>query len=148
MEFMQIPDLRRYSDEDHDGFVDLVNDVHAEFGYSYDPDLDADLADPPAVYRHIWVVRVGCDVVGSVALTSANDGVTTLKRMYLRPEFRGQGWGQRLLGAAIETAVREGWKRIILDTGAHQRAAHRLYEVAGFEMDRQDGTSMYYSKGL
>ncbi|UUL77080.1 GNAT family N-acetyltransferase [Pseudarthrobacter sp. Fe7] len=111
IEFMQMPDFKTYSDEDHDGFVNLVNDVHAEFGYSYDPVLDADLADPPAFYRHIWVARMGASVVGSVALTSAKDGVTMLKRMYLRPEFRGQGLGRNLLRTAIETAVREGWKK-------------------------------------
>ncbi|MFJ6344493.1 GNAT family N-acetyltransferase [Pseudarthrobacter oxydans] len=148
MEIVQIPDFRRFSNEDHDGFADLVNAVHAEFGYSFDPDLDADLADPLAFYRHLWVARVGLAVVGSVALTAAVNGVTTLKRMYLRPEFRGQGWGRHMLDTAIETAAREGWKRIILDTGAHQHAAHRLYEFAGFELDRKDGTSMYYSKDL
>jgi len=148
MELMQIPDLRTYSDEDHNGFVDLVNDVHAEFGYSYDSVLDADLADPRAFYRHIWIARIGGSVVGSVALTPAKDGVTTLKRMYLRPELRGQGWGRRLLGKAVETAVNEGWKRIVLDSGAHQQAAHRLYDVAGFELDRVDGTSLYFSKEL
>lgn len=148
MEIMQIPDFKRYSDEDHDGFADLVNDVHAEFGYSYDPDLDADLADPLAFYRHLWVARVGPVVVGSVALTAAVDGVTTLKRMYLRPEFRGQGWGRRLLGTAMETAAREGWIRIVLDTGAHQQAAQRLYEFAGFELNRREETSLYYTKDL
>lgn len=145
---MQMPVFKTYSDEDHDGFVNLVNDVHAEFGYSYDPVLDADLADPPAFYRHIWVARMGASVVGSVALTSAKDGVTTLKRMYLRPEFRGQGLGRNLLRTAIETAVREGWKQIVLDTGAHQQNARRLYESRGFRLDRRDGASMCYSKEL
>lgn len=41
--------------------------------------------------------------------------------MCLRPEFRGLTGGRRLLGTAIETAVR---KRLILNHGAHQQAAH------------------------
>lgn len=145
---MQILNFKTYSDDDHDGFVKLVNDVHAEFGYDYDPVLDADLADPPAFYHRIWVARTRASVVGSVALTSAKDGVTTLKRMYLRPDFRGQGFGRNLLGMAIETAVREGWTQIVLDTGAHQQDAQRLYESAGFRIDRRDGTTIYYSKKL
>ncbi|MBT2566200.1 hypothetical protein J7I84_06735 [Arthrobacter sp. ISL-85] len=53
-----------------------------------------------------------------------------------------------MLDKAIETAAQEGWTRIVLDSGAHQQAAHRLYDVAGFELDRVDGTSLYFSKEL
>lgn len=63
------PHLATYQPQDRNGFANLVNDVHAEFGFSYDPALDTDLDDPEAHYRHILLVKAGNLVVGSVALT-------------------------------------------------------------------------------
>lgn len=58
-----------YNPQDQPAFADLVNSVHAEFGFGYDPELDADLDDPTAYYRHLWLLRLDRAVIGSAALT-------------------------------------------------------------------------------
>jgi len=140
--------LSPYEPRDQQGFADLVMDVHSEFGFAYDPDLDADLDDPGAHYRFILLVKTQDTVVGSAALTEPRDKITTLKRMYLRPALRGQGWGLHLLEAMIERATAEGCQGIKLDTTDRQDAARRLYERAGFQQHHRIDGTIYYFKNL
>jgi putative acetyltransferase len=145
---MSTAELAAYSPGDQEGFASLVNDTHAEYGFSYHPVLDKDLADPVASYSHVWVLISEGSVVGSVALTVPLNGTTTLKRMYVRPHFRGEGWGRQLLDTAIRTPASEGCRRIKLDTSDRQVQAVRLYEAAGFVLQRRDAGSRFYVKTL
>ncbi|WP_147264091.1 GNAT family N-acetyltransferase [Desertihabitans brevis] len=145
-----VPALRilEMTASDREGFAALVNDIHRAFGFSFDPDLDADLADPAAFYQHVWVLKDGDEVVGSAALTPPRERVMTLKRMYLHPSYRGQGWGRRLLATAIRAATAASCRAIRLDTSERQSAARRLYEAAGFELERVSNGTRYYVKHL
>jgi putative acetyltransferase len=145
---MPSPEIVEYSKDDQNAFAELVNGVHAEFGFTFDPGLDADLTSPDAFYHRIWVLKRGDEVVGSVALTPARRGTTILKRMYLRREIRGQGWGRRLLYTAVQAAERDGCNRILLDTSEIQHSAQQLYERAGFRLDRREGGKLFYSMDL
>lgn len=115
-----------------DGFRSLVSDTLREFGFEPDPEIDADLADPAAVYTAVWVIVADGDVVGSVALRDLGDGALELKRMYLRPEYRGSGLGKRLLATALDFARTTGARVVRLDTSERMVAARRLYETHGF----------------
>lgn len=55
-----------------------------------------------------------------------------LKRMYVRPEFRGAGLGERLVNHLADYARAQGVARLRLETGCAQHAAIRLYERVGF----------------
>jgi ribosomal protein S18 acetylase RimI-like enzyme len=69
----------------------------------------------------------GC---GGVKLVGRDYG--ELKRMYVRPQFRGSGFGQALLDHLAGHARAHGVTLLRLETGIHQQAAIRLYETAGF----------------
>ncbi|WP_193107490.1 GNAT family N-acetyltransferase [Brachybacterium sp. FME24] len=140
--------LTIYQAEDQESFARLVEDVHAEFGFKYNAQLDADLDDPESHYPFILLVKWGSSVVGSAALTEPRTGAVTLKRMYLRPSLRGLGWGRRLLEGVTERAVMDGCEQIQLDTTTRQTGARRLYEKSGFKLICQDGETLVYSKGL
>src|SRR6476661_2011837 len=56
-----------------------------------------------------------------------------VKRMYVRPAYRGLGLGRLVLDRLGEHARAQGITLLRLETGIHQRAAIRLYEGAGFE---------------
>jgi putative acetyltransferase len=131
------PAIREYGDGDQPEFEQLVRSVHQEFGFEYDPVLDADLIDPRAFYVKTWVlIDTDGSIGGSVALKESGDGVE-LKRMYLKPELRGQGLGRALLETATDWAQHAGYRSIELDTAAHQTDARKLYERAGFEVTRR-----------
>jgi GNAT superfamily N-acetyltransferase len=69
----------------------------------------------------------GC---GGVKLVGRDYG--ELKRMYVRPPFRGSGFGLKLLDHLAGHARAHGVALLPLETGIHQQAAIRLYERAGF----------------
>ena len=55
-----------------------------------------------------------------------------LKRMYVRPQFRGLGLGQLML-SRLETYAREHEIGLVrLETGIYQEAAIRMYERSGY----------------
>ena len=103
------------------------------------------------------VVRVagapaGC---GGILFVPASDGEPAfgeLKRMYVRPAFRGRGLGHVLIEHLAELARARGLDRLRLETGIHQRAAIALYERAGFRPIgafppyRDDPLSRFYER--
>ncbi len=55
--------------------------------------------------------------------------------MGLLPEWRGQGWGSRLIESALGACPRRGFTRIELDVYAHNTAAIALYRKFGFQQE-------------
>lgn len=60
------------------------------------------------------------------------DGDAELKRMYVIPEARGLGLARRILAALESDARAAGRTRMVLSTGAPQRAAIALYTSSGY----------------
>ena len=75
-----------------------------------------------------------------------------LKRMYVRPPFRGLGFAKMLLSHLVDYAVAHGVGHVRLETGVHQKAAIRLYEQMGFHRIppfgayEEDPLSLFYEK--
>jgi putative acetyltransferase len=73
-------------------------------------------------------IPAGC---GGIQLFGTEYG--ELKRMYVRPHFRGLGFGKLLLDRLEDHARAHGLGLLRLETGIHQAAALSLYERAGFQ---------------
>jgi len=56
-----------------------------------------------------------------------------IKRMYVRPEFRGRGVGKRLLAHLEAYALEHGILVLRLETGVFQTEAIGLYQSFGFQ---------------
>jgi ribosomal protein S18 acetylase RimI-like enzyme len=56
-----------------------------------------------------------------------------VKRMYVRPQFRGLGLAQMMLDHLAGYAESQGIGLLRLETGIYQHAAIRLYERLGFQ---------------
>jgi GNAT superfamily N-acetyltransferase len=74
------------------------------------------------------------DMPGSVGLAGAyvEDGVADLISMWVRPDARGRGAGEALVGAAAGWARARGHDTLYLWVAEDNAAARRLYERCGF----------------
>jgi len=70
--------------------------------------------------------------VGCIAYRLYSEGVCEMKRLYLRPQSRGQGLGKNLVENLIAHARAAGYLRMILDTLPTLHAAQSLYRKHGF----------------
>jgi putative acetyltransferase len=92
--------------------------------------LDRELAALPAGY---FVLLLASESAGCVGVRRLDAGTAEMKRLYVRPAYRGHGLGRRLAEAAIAAARRQGCRRIVLDSLPGMREARSLYRLLGFE---------------
>lgn len=80
----------------------------------------------------LLLARASGKAVGCVAVRNQNDTTCEMKRLYMKPEYRGVGLGRRLAEIAIRKAQQLGYSRIVLDTLPSMTEAQSLYESLGF----------------
>jgi len=94
--------------------------------------LDDELSSLETFYDAILVDREDDAIAGCVALRRIDDDVCEMKRLYIRPHFRGRGIAPRLVQAIVDDARTRGFTRMRLDTLPSMQDAMRLYESFGF----------------
>ncbi|HET7524406.1 MAG TPA: GNAT family N-acetyltransferase [Burkholderiaceae bacterium] len=103
--------------------------------------FEAELASLPGEYGAprgaLLLATVNDELAGCGACRPLPDvdyaNACEMKRLYVRPGFRGVGLGRALAGALFDEARRIGYSSMLLDTLDDMEAARSLYEALGFE---------------
>ena len=85
----------------------------------------------------LLVARVGDTLAGCCALrpldTTDYPNAAEMKRLFVRPAYRGLGLGRLLAEGILDAARQSGYDCVLLDTLDDMEAARALYEELGFE---------------
>ena len=101
-----------------------------------------------------YVMRLGGEPAGCGGVQIYGTEYGELKRMYVRPRWRGLGLGRQILERLAAHARDKGVRLLRLETGIHQAEAIGLYEAFGFRLRppfgayREDPLSLFYEKSL
>jgi GNAT superfamily N-acetyltransferase len=111
--------------------------INAEFGVNFDIKsmleqdmLELDKFSPPN--GRLLLAEYENQVAGLACMRKIREDIGEIKRMYVRPAFRGKGIGRALVEGLIDEARAIGYPRIRLDSTRFMKAAHSLYRSVGF----------------
>ena len=149
-------ELVPYETEHRDGVIAAVQDVHREYGFTWDEaGYHRDLYEIEEQYLEVggmfWSLLHDRSVVGCVGVTlhdfrrPAHDPkgfapmecnpslhYAELHRLYLVKPHRGNGWGRRMLDHAMNHCRSQGCTRMIAWSDVVLKDAHTLYLRNGF----------------
>jgi len=100
--------------------------------------FDKELAELPGDYAppegRLLLAEYDGQVVACVALHKLESAICEMKRLYLRPQFRGKGLGRTLAEHIISEARQIGYQRMRLDTVEPvMKDAVAMYRKLGFK---------------
>ena len=118
-----------------------VRELFVEYAQAIAVDLcfqgfERELTELPGRYAppagSLLLALDGANAAGCVALRNIGDGICEMKRLYVRPAFRGKGLGRALTSDIIAAAKQIGYERMRLDTLSSMKEAIALYQSLGF----------------
>ena len=118
-------------------YTRMLVDLDSRFQLYLDvQDYEGELLDlehkygPPEgrLYLALWEG----ETAGCVALRPLDSERCELKRLYVRPAFRGRGIGGELVARVLADAREIGYSRMLLDTMPGLKSAQKMYRALGF----------------
>ena len=121
--------------------VEKTKELFIEYGKSLDfelcfQDFDIELAELPGFYSppdgRLFLAEIDGEIAGCIALRKLEEDVCEMKRLYVKPRFRGNNIGRILVEKLIDEAKIIGYKKMRLDTVPAMQIAQKLYKSIGF----------------
>ena len=131
----RVEDIRSLFSE----YTDMLVSINPEFHLYLEIQHYDDEKENPSLKYALPDGRLYLDISddgiarGCIALRKLSDGKGEVKRLYIRPEYRGNGIATALVERIVEDARDIGYKELYLDTLPELESAVRLYKSFGFE---------------
>ncbi len=109
------PGFRAYLDLQH--YDEELDHLEAKYG-------------PPG--GRLYLACGGEAIAGCIGLRRIDAQSCEMKRLYVRPRFRGRHIGEQLVRRVIDDARAIGYARMLLDTLPFLKSAIHMYEKLGF----------------
>lgn len=94
-------------------------------------------------YGRLYLAYYDEKLAGCIGLRKIDDERCEMKRLYVRPEFRGKHIGKQLIHKIIADAKGIGYKYMLLDTLPFLESAIHMYKEWGFyEIDSYNNSPM------
>ena len=95
--------------------------------------FEIELANLPGRYAPLLLAWEDNQIAACAALREFASGIGEMKRLYVRPQYRGQRLGRALTERIIGESRAAGHKLLRLDTLPKMQAAIPLYRALGFQ---------------
>jgi putative acetyltransferase len=151
--------IRLYEPTDHTAVRALVIDVNRELApaamrSAFEDYIARSLGDEidriPEYYAarggRFFVALAADTLVGIFGLEGLDTEAAELRRMYVRRDHRGRGIARRMLDRAEEACREAGCRRLTLSTSELQPAALALYRRSGYQLMREEFSTVDTNK--
>jgi putative acetyltransferase len=145
--------IRPWQPPDRSAAAEVISAVLAEYGLVWEPTgTDSDAVLVEQFYHNnggeFWVIEVSQPVAEAGSRSADQTEVVgtggyypcgrsqhsvEIRKMYLKPEVRGQGLGRYILGSLEQAIAAKGFHTIWIETASVLKEAIRLYETSGYE---------------
>ena len=131
---MEIVDGKPYLDQAKNLIVEYTERLGRDLAFQNIDDELKDLSRKYAGQEGALLVAIDGkgNVGGMVAYHRHSDDRCEMKRLYVKPEFRGEKLGERLIREILKRARQAGYKEMVLDTITPLQSAIHLYKKFGF----------------
>tara|TARA_B100000945_G_scaffold105810_1_gene83828 strand:- start:535 stop:1041 length:507 start_codon:yes stop_codon:yes gene_type:complete len=81
----------------------------------------------------LFLVEVDSEIAATISLRKIREDAGEIKRMYVKPKFRGKKLGNLMVEKVISISKENGFSKLFLDTSSFMSSAVSLYKKYGFK---------------
>ena len=101
-----------------------------EYGVDFNMNNLDKFAEPDG---RLLLVKVDGEIAGTISLRKIREDAGEIKRMYVKPKFRGKKLGDLMIEKVISISEENGFSKLFLDTALFMSSAVSLYKKFGFK---------------
>ena len=139
--------IRKYNESDSKNIKRLVYKVLFEIFKSKPSGLN-DLGNIKKNYDVFYVLEDKGKIIGCAGIQEYKENIARLKRLYLDKNYRGKGYGLKLLEKQLKSAKKLGYKKIMFSSHKKFESALNLYKKFKFVQYMKRGDQLFFRKSL
>jgi len=150
MEILPGLQIKCFQEENQNAVKNLITlGLGEHWGY-IDPTKNPDINDIKTAYKDgvFLVAWFGGEIVGTGALIRSCVQTAEIVRMSVAPDVRRKGIGYQILDSLVNTAVSDGYKKIILETTETWKSVINFYLAYGYRITHYKNGDVYFELDL